>query len=196
MSSYTYYTSIQDLFEDLSLSSSDVSASIADVPKLLDMIDINKQSFSSSTMLLNLFQQYIIPSFYNSVIDIEVYDDEDEVDKSHTSLLAKISTWCTSSLKEYGTIAKLYDDNINNLLSKISSTVTTTSKSSDTPEVYGEWDGDEQLSAINSTTTTNESDNATMINQLDEIRRRFKDIMDEWKNDFYKRFLSEVLIYG
>ena len=70
-----------------------------------------------------------------------------------------------------------------------------TSRASDTPEVSGEWDGNDQLSSIASSTTTTTTDSGTVMNQLNDIRKRYRSIMQEWADSFIDRFTMEVLTW-
>lgn len=192
---YSLYTTIQQLFGDLSLPSSTLTQMIPAVPDFLDALDINTQGFSTNQQLLDLFEQYIIPSYYKSTIDIETYESDEEVSPEHEELLGRINTWCITTLKYYGVLAKFYTDNESKLLEQIKSTSTSTSKASDTPEVSGKWDGDDQLSSIASSEVVNSTDNGSMMSRLSEIRRGYRDIMQLWMRDFYKNFLQEVLTW-
>ena len=192
---FSVYTTIQQLFGDLSLPSSTLTQMIPAVPDFLDALDINSQGFSTNQQLLDLFEQYIIPYYYKSIIDIETFENDTIEPSEHEELLGKINTWCITTLKYYGKLAKLYEDNETKLLDQIKSTSTSTSRDSDVPQLSGAWDGNDQVSTVASASTENLTDNGSMMSRLNEIRSGYRDIMQLWARDFYRNFLQEVLTW-
>lgn len=198
---FSVYTTIQQLFGDLSLQSSTLPQMLTSVPDFFDALDLNNNGFSTNPQLLELFRSYILPSYYKSIIDIETYDDNNPTDDAgiplfeHEELLGKINTWCITTLKYYGKLAKLYEDNEAKLLDQIKSTSTSTNRDSDVPQLDGAWDGNDQVSTIASASTENLTDNGSMMSRLNEIRSGYRDIMQLWMRDFYKNFLQEVLTW-
>ena len=75
-SSYSVYTSIQDLFGDLTLHNDTLPELIASVPQFLGILDsIHDNKLATDAQLLELFGSYILPSYYKSIIDIETFED-------------------------------------------------------------------------------------------------------------------------
>ena len=192
---FSVYTTIQQLFGDLNLPSSTLTQMIPAVPDFLDALDINSQGFSINQQLLDLFEQYIIPYYYKSIIDIETFENDTTEPSEHEELLGRINTWCITTLKYYGKLAKLYTENENKLLDQIKSTSTSTNRDSDVPQLDGVWDGNDQVSTIASASTESLTDNGSMMSRLNEIRSGYRDIMQLWMRDFYKNFLQEVLTW-
>ena len=192
---FSVYTTIQQLFGDLSLPSYTLTQMIPAVPDFLDALDINSQGFSTNQQLLDLFEQYIIPYYYKSIIDIETFENDTTEPSEHEELLGRINTWCITTLKYYGKLAKLYTDNENKLLDQIKSTSTSTNRDSDVPQLDGVWDGNDQVSTIASASTESLTDNGSMMSRLNEIRSGYRDIMQLWARDFYRNFLQEVLTW-
>ena len=192
---FSVYTTIQQLFGDLSLQSATLPQMISSVPDFLDALDINTNGFSTNPQLLDLFEQYIIPSYYKSIIDIETFENDTTEPSEHEELLGRINTWCITTLKYYGKLAKLYTENENKLLDQIKSTSTSTNRDSDVPQLDGVWDGNDQVSTIASASTESLTDNGSMMSRLNEIRSGYRDIMQLWMRDFYKNFLQEVLTW-
>ena len=192
---FSVYTTIQQLFGDLSLQSSTLPQMIASVPDFLDALDLNNNGFSTDPQLLELFRSYIIPSYYKSIIDIETFENDTTEPSEHEELLGRINTWCITTLKYYGKLAKLYTENENKLLDQIKSTSTSTNRDSDVPQLDGVWDGNDQVSTIASASTESLTDNGSMMSRLNEIRSGYRDIMNLWMRDFYKNFLQEVLTW-
>ena len=192
---FSVYTTIQQLFGNLSLPSSTLTQMIPAVPDFLDALDINSQGFSINQQLLDLFEQYIIPYYYKSIIDIEIFENDTTEPSEHEELLGRINTWCITTLKYYGKLAKLYTENENKLLDQIKSTSTSTNRDSDVPQLDGDWDGYDQVSTIASASTESLTDNGSMMSRLNEIRSGYRDIMQLWARDFYRNFLQEVLTW-
>ena len=197
-SSYSVYTTIQQLFGDLTLHSDTLPEMIASVPQFLSILDsIHDNKLATDPQLLELFGSYIIPSYYKSIVDIETFENDDttEHQPKHEEVLGRINAWCVTSRKYYGKIAKLYTENESKLLDQIKSTSTSKNRDSDVPQLSGDWDGDDQVSTIASTSTESLVDSGSMMNRLSEIRSGYRDIMQLWMRDFYKNFLQEVLTW-
>ena len=197
-SSYSVYTSIQDLFGDLTLHSDTLPEMIAAVPQFLGILDsINDNKLAADQQLLELFGSYIVPSYYKSIVDIETFENGDttEHQPKHEEVLGRINAWCVTTRKSYGKIAKLYTENESKLLDQIKSTSTSTNRDSDVPQLEGDWDGYDQVSTVASASTESLMDNGSMMSRLNEIRTGYRDIMQLWARDFYKNFLQEVLTW-
>ena len=192
---FSVYTTIQQLFGDLSLPSATLPQMLSSVPDFFDALDLNNNGFSTNPQLLELFRSYILPSYYKSIIDIETFENDTTEPSEHEELLGRINTWCITTLKYYGKLAKLYTDNENKLLDQIKSTSTSTNRDSDVPQLDGVWDGNDQVSTIASASTESLTDNGSMMSRLNEIRSGYRDIMQLWMRDFYKNFLQEVLTW-
>lgn len=196
--SYSVYTTIQQLFGDLSLHSDTLPELIASVPQFLGILDsINDNKLATDAQLLELFGNYILPSYYKSIIDIETFENGDttEHEPKHEEVLGRINAWCVTSRKYYGKLAKLYTDNESKLLDQIKSTSTSTNRDSDVPQLEGDWDGYDQVSTVAKASTESSTDSGSMMSRLSEIRSGYRDIMQLWARDFYKNFLQEVLTW-
>ena len=198
-SSYSVYTTLQDLFGDLTLHSDTLPEMIASVPQFLGILDsIHDNKLATDQQLLELFGSYIIPSYYKSIVDIETFENDDDTTQhqpNHEDVLGRINAWCVTTRKSYGKIAKLYTENESKLLDQIKSTSTSTNRDSDVPQLDGDWDGYDQVSTVASASTESLVDNGSMMNRLSEIRSGYRDIMQLWARDFYKNFLQEVLTW-
>ena len=195
-SSYSVYTTIQDLFGDLTLHSDTLPEMIASVPQFLGILDsIHDNKLATDQQLLELFGSYIVPSCYKSIVDIETFENGDttEHQPKHEEVLGRINAWCVTTRKYYGKLAKLYTENESKLLDQIKSTSTSKNRDSDVPQLSGDWDGDDQVSTIASASTESLTDSGSMMSRLSEIRSGYRDIMQLWARDFYKSFLQEVI---
>ena len=196
--SYSVYTTIQQLFGDLTLHSDTLPEMISSVPQFLVILDsINDNKLATDAQLLELFGSYILPSYYKSIIDIETFDNDGttEYQHNHEEVLGRINAWCVTTRKYYGKLAKLYTENESKLLDQIKSTSTSTNRDSDVPQLEGDWDGYDQVSTVAKASTESSTDSGSMMSRLSEIRSGYRDIMQLWTRDFYKNFLQEVLTW-
>lgn len=197
-SSYSVYTTLQELFGDLTLHSDTLPEMIASVPQFLQILDsIHDNKLATDAQLLELFGSYIVPSYYKSIVDIETFENDGTPENTsrHEEVLGRINAWCVTTRKYYGKIAKLYTENESKLLDQIKSTSTSTNRDSDVPQLSGDWDGNDQVSTIASTSTSSSTDSGSMMSRLSEIRSGYRDIMQLWMRDFYKTFMQEVLTW-
>ena len=198
-SSYSVYTTIQELFGELPLHRDPLPEMIASVPQFLGILDsINDNKLATDAQLLELFGSYIIPSYYKSIVDIETFENDDDTAEhqpKHEEVLGRMNAWCVTTRKYYGKLAKLYTENESKLLDQIKSTSTSTNRDSDVPQLDGDWDGYDQVSTVASASTESLVDNGSMMSRLSEIRSGYRDIMQLWARDFYKNFLQEVLTW-
>ena len=108
---------------------------IASVPQFLSILDsIHDNKLATDPQLLELFGSYIIPSYYKSIIDIETFDNDDDTTQhqpKHEEVLGRINTWCVTTRKYYGKLAKLYTENESKLLDQIKSNSESTNRDSD-----------------------------------------------------------------
>ena len=196
-SSYSVYTTLQELFGDLTLHSDTLPEMIASVPQFLQILDsIHDNKLATDAQLLELFGSYIVPSYYKSIVDIETFENgTTEHQSRHEEVLGRINAWCVTTRKYYGKLAKLYAENESKLLDQIKSTSTSTNRDSDVPQLDGDWDGYDQVSTVAKASTESATDSGSMMSRLSEIRSGYRDIMQLWMRDFYKNFLQEVLTW-
>lgn len=143
---------------------------------------------------IKVYQEYIWPRHYNeSLYFIDKYYErwqEPEVptiteqNTAAESISGAVWAWWTDSKAKYIPIIKMYAAQANNLLNKIETTSTT--KFNDTPQDGGNFSTDEHTT--NSTRVVSGTDATTLINRLDEIRRKLTTVYEEWAQEF-ERFL-------
>ena len=68
--------------------------------------------------------------------------------------------------------------------------VTSSTKFNDTPQDGGNFIDDDHVT--NSTQTKTESDPNTIISRLTEVKNKYRDLYNDWLNDFVRTFI----IYG
>ena len=85
-----------------------------------------------------------------------------------------------------------YEQKENDLLNQIESSAENEVKFNDTPQNGGDFTTDDHLTNISKTKTTSKVDGATAMERIDEIRRRFTDLYNDWANRFDRLFISSL----
>lgn len=193
LNQYSYYSTLQDIFLDNDLTANTLIEGINSASDFVNIISTYiPDGIEDVPKLVELFKKYIIPRCWDSVVDITTCED---LITNHESFFGNLAEWVVSSEDRYLPILQNWEANKDKLMDKLRTTTEGTSRASDTPEVSGEWDGNDQLSSIASSTTTTTTDSGTVMNQLNDIRKRYRSIMQEWADSFIDRFTMEVLTW-
>lgn len=193
LNQYSYYSTLQDIFLDNNLTANTLIEGINSASDFVNIISTYiPDGIEDVPKLVELFKKYIIPRCWDSVVDITTCED---LITNHESFFGNLAEWVVSSEDRYLPILQNWEANKDKLMDKLRTTTEGTSRASDTPEVSGEWDGNDQLSSIASSTTTTTTDSGTVMNQLNDIRKRYRSIMQEWADSFIDRFTMEVLTW-
>ena len=86
----------------------------------------------------------------------------------------------SSTYEKYYPILKAYKDKEAALLAKVGITSSAVSRFNDTPQNTGLYDDDSHTTNITQSSGTTESDNVTPVLRLEEIRRYWRNIQNEW----------------
>lgn len=193
LNQYSYYSTLQDIFLDNNLTANTLIEGINSASDFVNIISTYiPDGIEDVPKLVELFKKYIIPKCWDSVVDITTCED---LITNHENFFGNLAEWVVSSEDRYLPILQNWEANKDKLMDKLRTTTEGTSRASDTPEVSGEWDGNDQLSSIASSTTTTTTDSGTIMNQLNDIRKRYRSIMQEWADSFIDRFTMEVLTW-
>lgn len=177
LNQYSYYSTLQDIFLDNDLTANTLIEGINSASDFVNIISTYiPDGIEDVPKLVELFKKYIIPRCWESVVDITTCED---LITNHESFFGNLAEWVVSSEDRYLPILQNWEANKDKLMDKLRTTTEGTSRASDTPEVSGEWDGNDQLSSIASSTTTTTTDSGTVMNQLNDIRKRYRSIMQE-----------------
>jgi hypothetical protein len=128
---------------------------------------------------------------YASSIDSEDEGDSDALRFEFTRSLVNLINKADTSYREYKPILKAYEERENGLLAQISSTSTANSRFNDTPQNGGSWEDDNHTTNITQMTNTSASDGDTPVRRLEEVRRLWRSVFDEWVDE-----LATVLVEG
>ena len=160
---------------------------------LVNTLVDDAELLTDTTETKTVMQRYIWNMYYKEkvmYIDVEHNSWEhpekpevtsDEFKAARKELGGKIWAWVEESKERYIPLIKMYTDNIGNLLNQIKSV--SVSKTNDTPQnTNSGFEGDNYVSNINKVENT--TDGTTLINRLDEVRKKLHSVYAEWAREF------------
>ena len=92
----------------------------------------------------------------------------------------------------YEKLISLFESKENNLLNTVSSSVENEIKFNDTPQNAGDFDTDNHTTNVSKSKTTSQTDAGTVMERLDEIRRRYTDLYNDWADRFDRLFICSL----
>lgn len=108
-----------------------------------------------------------------------------------THALVSLVNKADMTYREYTPILKAYKEREATLMAQISSTSTASSRFNDTPQNGGSWEDDSHTTNITQMSNTSASDGNTPIRRLEEVRRLWRSVFDEWVDE-----LATILVEG
>ena len=187
----TYYT-LDDIRKDIGYLNSNgpytMSVSSSDLTFFLNEC-LQKAGFATFDSFIETnesqtcFRNYIWPRFYQeAIIYVDSDKNEDFVEKFARTKVGQIMSWWMSSSEKYSLLIQNLNANKNKLLDDVKSA--SISRFNDTPQNSGDFSDDPHTSNI--TTTENSSNAGTMMQRLNEIEDRIKQLYIDWSNEFRK----------
>ena len=132
---------------------------------------------------IDCFRNHIWPRFYQETI---VYTDSDETEeflkKFARTKVGQIMSWWMSSTEKYSLLIQNLTANKAKLLDDVKSS--SISRFNDTPQNSGDFSDDPHTSTI--TKTENSSNVGTMMQRLNEIEDKIKQLYLDWSDEFRK----------
>ena len=129
------------------------------------------------------FQNYIWPRFYQEAI---IYVDSDEsenfLEKFCYTKAGQIMSWWQSSSEKYSLLIQNLEANKSKLLDDVKSS--SIARFNATPQNSGDFSDDPHTSTI--TKTENSSNVGTMMQRLNEIEDKIKQLYLDWSDEFRK----------
>ena len=119
---------------------------------------------------------------------------EDEVNKIKINFVKKVTYIYNFTSERYLVLLNLYEEHKNNLLSRLSSTTTSTNthRVNDTPQNSGNFTGEDFTSVWeeNTNNVSTVSNPETIMERLDEIQRKYMNVLADWVNEFKSLFIA------
>ena len=94
--------------------------------------------------------------------------------------------------KYYEKMISLLKDNESKLLAQVSSLTESDNRFNNTPDQSGDYSGLDYATTINKNKITTSSDAGTILERLEEVRRRYTDYYEKWSREFNKLFISPL----
>lgn len=92
----------------------------------------------------------------------------------------------------YEKMIALLEANETKLMAQVSTTSESTNHFNDTPEQSGDYSGLDYATTISKNSLTTKSDAGTILERLEEVRRRYTDYYEKWAREFNKLFISPL----
>ena len=135
------------------------------------------------------FREYIWPRFYNeAIIYTDLDENEDFLEKFCKTKVGQIFSWFKASTEKYSLLIQNLTNNKAKLLDDVKSS--SVARFNDTPQNSGDFSDDQHTSNI--TTTENSSNAGTMMQRLNEIEDKIKQLYIDWSNEFRKFIIWSV----
>ena len=129
------------------------------------------------------FKDYIWPRFYKeAIIYVDSDENEDFVKKFAETKVGQIMSWWQSSSEKYSLLIQNLEANKSKLLDDVKSS--SIARFNDTPQNSGDFSDDPHTSTI--TKTENSSNVGTMMQRLNEIEDKIKQLYLDWSDEFRK----------
>lgn len=150
---------------------------------------------ASTTVQTELLQMILRRYYYHYVLPCETDDDQsDEFNALKVKVLIKLTNIYVETKDRYSKLLTLYKASENQLLDGIKTTSTGVGRFNDTPQnvMVGEDEFIDNTHVSNISKQTGETitDADTKINRLNEIRRKYADLMKEWTDEFEDMFIE------
>ena len=149
----------------------------------LQKVGYDIPSFTETNESVKCFQSYIWPRFYQEFI---IYTDSDEsesfLEKFCRTKAGQILAWWISSSEKYSMLIQNLSNNKAKLLDDVKSS--SISRFNDTPQNSGDFSDDPHTSTI--TKTENSSNVGTMMQRLNEIEDKIKQLYLDRSDEFRK----------
>lgn len=133
---------------------------------------------------LEMLSYYVLPLAGEEAVAI--YDEEETSEaKEITKARARIYTYLIGSQDYYGTLAELYKGKSNDLLKKIESKYGTAEMPQTATMDSIQESQENDLSRVR----IQLQDGGTTMQRLAEIQENYRSVMQDWKDEFIKRFI-------
>lgn len=161
-----------------------------------------------SDEVITLFSDFIIPKcFYEDCVISEtdysaLFDSLKTQDVPLTALadcpdeiksfVARVGSWISGTYPKYKKLIDLYAAEKDKLLDKLGVTTSGKTRYNDMPQspiVAGDLEGDDHLTTLTKDDNESQTDPTTPIMRLAEIEANFKNLYNDWADEFVKTFI-------
>lgn len=97
-----------------------------------------------------------------------------------------------ATYQRYSILLEIYSANLSQLMNPINLVNEGTTRFNDTPQNGGNFSDDEHTSTITQIGSTSENDGGTKMQRIAEIQERFKQVYNDWANEFEKLFINPL----
>lgn len=155
-----------------------------------NLLEVQKGTYASE-----LFNKYLVPYHLFDVIIISPYEYPDLISKKYDTFDIEWHKWFGKFLSifnrtqsKYIKLITLYEAEANNLMQDVKTL--SINRYNDTPQNSGDYSDDLHTTTINKHETSTPL--VTKMARLEEIRRYWKDIYEEWAKEFRGIFIGGV----
>lgn len=92
----------------------------------------------------------------------------------------------------YEKMVSLLKTNEDKLMAQISTSTESDNRFNNTPDQGGDYSGLDYATTITKNKTTTSTDAGTVLERLEEVRRRYTDYYEKWAKEFNKLFISRI----
>lgn len=92
---------------------------------------------------------------------------------------------------KYSKLLAIYEAQKDNLLNKVETIASGTTRFNDTPQDSGDYSDDTHTTNISQTSGASSTDVDTLMARIDEISKKFENVMLRWVNEFDSLFIEE-----
>jgi hypothetical protein len=162
----------------------------------------------ASDEVIELLATYVLPKCYYCdacISDTDysaVLDDARQKDVAPStfadapeeikSFVARVGAWLTATYPKYKKLLDLYKDQETKLMDKLTTNTSGKTRFNDMPQspiAAGDIDGDDHLSTLTKDDNESATDPETPMMRLAEIQANYKNIYNDWCDEFVKTFI-------
>lgn len=182
---------------------------------LEDMFKIEERDYyidetpDLSSFTAELWQNYSADYWENNGIGAQLWEQIWAKNRDHIALITS-KEWANSDIEKakpfwidfykiwknthgyYETLINLMSQNQDKLLAQLSSETSSENRFNDLPDQSGDYSNINYATNLTKTKITTLTDAGTVLERLEEVRRRYNDYYEKWAREFDKLFISPL----
>lgn len=179
-----YYFTLQDLIKKLNLTSTPLACET--FKNVLTALSI---AWTADSDVENLWQLVYSRFYDHYTIELETTDlTNDDITRFFIKFINIVNMTkdrYKKILSAYGTLSASV------LMGKITTTSNGKARFNDTPQESGTFDDDEHTTNITENDVTTSSDRDTPIERIEDVIRKYRNVLKEWSEEFNPLFIEE-----